>query len=270
VQIVNLLVHHECPFSRPVEATEGVRVTHLCHRGKETMLEVHAREPEVLTRLVSEYERIGGEVLYQEPDRSAALVRFAHCACCGSGKVIPIIEGLGHLYLPPSGYAAEGESYQFLAQEKRLESYLPDRLPPGVMVARVGTKPLTSLDFEGGFLVPVGVLFRGLTDRQREAVVAAILRGYYRIPHAVTTEELARGFGISRPAFDGLLRKAENKLAAALFPYLTVQGSRAAKPSRSLTPRSVEPGQVDGRSRGARGAASKSTTPFVGKPTEPV
>jgi predicted DNA binding protein len=236
VQIVNLVVNHECPFSRPVASAADARVTHLCHRGKEAILEAHARDPGVLTRLVSEYRRIGGEVLYEEDDRSAALVRFTVCACCGSGKVIPTIEGLGHLYLPPSGYSAEGESYQFLAQEQRLESHLLDRLPTGVKVLRVGTKPMTSLEFEGGFLVPVGALFRGLTDRQRQAIVIAILRGYYRIPHAVTTEELARSLGISRPAFDALLRKAENKLAAALFPYLTVQGSGPARPSQSIDP----------------------------------
>jgi predicted DNA binding protein len=224
VQIVNLLVNHECPFSRPVARATDARVTHLCHRGKEAVLEVHARDPEVLTRLVAEYVRIGGEVLYQERDRSAALVRFPTCACCGSGKVIPTIEGVGHLYLPPSGYSVEGESYQFLAQEKRLESHLMDRLPPDVNVVRVGTKPLTSLEFEGGFLVPVGVLFRGLTDRQRQALLTGILRGYYRIPRAVTAQELAHSFGISRPAFDALLRKAESKLAATLFPYLAVQG----------------------------------------------
>lgn len=89
----------------------------------------------------------------------------------------------------------------------------------------LGTKPLTSLDFEGGFLVPLGALFRGLTPRQRQAIVAATLRGYYRIPRSITTAELARGFGVSRPAFQALLRKAENKLLAGLFPYLTVQGS---------------------------------------------
>jgi predicted DNA binding protein len=200
------------------------------------MLEVHARDPEVLTRLVSEYDRIGGEVLYEERDRSAALVRFAACACCRSGRVIPTIEELGHLYLPPSGYSAEGESYQYLAQEERLESHLPDRLPAGVNIVRVGTKPLTSLEFEGGFLVPVGVLFRGLTHRQRQAIVTGILRGYYRIPRAVTTGELARGFGISRPAFDALLRKAENKLVAALFPYLTVQGSGSSQSAQSTHP----------------------------------
>lgn len=233
MQIVNLLVNHECPFFRPVAGAADARVTHLCHRGKEAVLEAHATDPEVLTRLVSEYARIGGEVLYEEQDRSAALVRFPICACCGSGKVIPTIEGVGHLYLPPSAYSADGESYQFLAQGQRLESHVLDRLPPGVKVVRVGTKPLTSLEFEGGFLVPVGVLFRGLTVRQRQAILTGMLRGYYRIPHAVTTEELARSLGISRPAFDALLRKAENKLAAALFPYLAVQGPGPVNPPPS-------------------------------------
>ncbi len=227
MRIVNLTVTHDCPFSRPLLQGPGSRVTHLCHRGKETVLEAHAPDPEGLARLVSEYAAIGGEVLYEENDRSAALVRFPVCACCGSGRVIPTLEALGHLYLPPSGYTAEGETYQFLAPEERLEAHLLDRLPPEVSVVRVGTKPLTSLEFEGGFLVPVGVLFRGLTDRQRQAIVTGILRGYYRIPRAVTTEELARSFGISRPAFDALLRKAENKLLAALFPYLTAQGPSA-------------------------------------------
>jgi predicted DNA binding protein len=236
VRTVTLLVKHDCPFSRPVSTAEGVRVTHLCHRGKETMLEVHARDPKDLDRLVSEYEGIGGELLYREPDGGAALVRFPSCACCGSGQVIPTIERSGHLYLPPSAYSAEGESYQFLAEERRLKSNLLESFPTGVEVVRMGTNPLTSLEFEGGFLVPVGALFRGLTDRQRLAIVTAILRGYYRIPHAVTTEELARGFGISRPAFDALLRKAENKLAGALFPYLTVQSSEAAEPSQSTHP----------------------------------
>jgi predicted DNA binding protein len=230
VQIVNLLVRHECPFSQPVAKAEGVRATHLCHRGKEAMLEVHARDPDVLADLVAVYRKIGGKLLYGEEDGSAALVRFPSCACCRSGQVIPAIEGSGRLYLPPSVYSREGENYQFLAEERRLESNLLDRLPKGVDVARAGTKPLKSLEFEGGFLVPVGALFRGLTDRQRQAIVSAILRGYYRIPHAITTQELARGLGISRPAFDALLRKAEGKLATALFPYLTVQDSGAVSP----------------------------------------
>ncbi len=225
MQIVRLLVDHDCPFSRPVATAPGARVTHLCHRGNEAVLELHADDPDAVSALGSAYRRIGGELLYEAPDRSAALVQFPRCACCQSGKVIPTLEEAGDLYLPPSTYAADGENYQFLAREERLDPHLLDRLPDGVTVLRVGTKPLTSVAFEGGFLVPVGVLFRELTSRQRQALLAGILRGYYRIPRTVHTEELARSFGISRPAFEALLRKAENKLAAALFPYLAIPGA---------------------------------------------
>jgi predicted DNA binding protein len=225
MQIVNLLIRHDCPFSEPLAQAPGARITHLCHRGDEAMLEVHASDPALVARLSEGYSRLGGEVLYEEPDHSAVLLRFPNCACCRSGRVIPALEDLGQLYLPPSSYTSEGERYQFLVQGERLEARIADRFPPGVTLLRAGTRPLTSLEFEGGFLVPVGTFFRDLTARQRQALVTAILRGYYRIPRAVASEELARTFGISRPAFDSLLRKAESKLATALFPYLTVQAS---------------------------------------------
>jgi predicted DNA binding protein len=225
MQIVNLVVRHDCQFSRPVAQGSHLRVTHLCHRGEEATLEVHSLDAEELRRLVRDYEAIGGTVIYREPDQSAALVRFASCACCASGRVIPSIESQGYLYLPPSAYSSEGESYQFLVEEERIAGRLLKSLPSDVETLRVGTKPLSALDFESGFLVPVGSLFRSLTPRQRQALLIGILRGYYRIPRAVMTEELARSLGISRPAFEALLRKAENKLVTTLFPYLTVQGT---------------------------------------------
>lgn len=228
MQVVDLRLRHDCPFWAPLANAPGARVTHLCHRGDEAMLEVHASDPAEVARLGEEYGRLGGERLYEAKDRGAALFRFPACACCRSGRVIPKIEALGHLYLPPSSYGPEGERYQFLVAEERLEPRIAERLAPKVTLLSAGTRPLTSLEFEDGFLVPVGTFFRELTDRQREALIAAILRGYYRIPRAVGTEELARSFGISRPAFDALIRKAEEKLATALFPYLTVRATASA------------------------------------------
>jgi predicted DNA binding protein len=223
MQVVTLTIRHSCPYSGPLGTTEGVRVTHLCHRGKEAVLEVRAEEGRSLSSLLRAYEASGGALLYEEPARSAALVRFASCACCASGRVIPTLERSGQLYLPPSRYSAEVEQYQFLVDETRFGRHLLEQLPPGVEVVRLRTKPLVSLEFEAGFLVPVGSLLRELTEKQRRAIVTAILRGYYRIPRRVATAELAREVGISRPAFDALLRKAENKLATALFPYLALR-----------------------------------------------
>lgn len=54
----------------------------------------------------------------------------------------------------------------------------------------------------------------GLTDRQRDALVLAITRGYYDIPREVTTVELAEEFGISDQAVTERLRRAIVALAS--------------------------------------------------------
>lgn len=229
MQLVSLLVRHDCPFYRPVGGSGGLRVTHLCHRGREAILEAHGSSVGELAPLLDAYEEIDGEVLLKDDENPAALVRFDRCECCRRGRVIPTVEGAGNLYLPPSSYGPEGETYQFLAAEGTLDAKAVASLPKEVEVLRVGTRPLESLGFEESFLVPAGSLFRALTVRQRAAVVAAFARGYYQIPRATSTEELAGTFGVSREAFDALLRKAERKLLAAVFPYLA--GSEGTSPS---------------------------------------
>lgn len=233
MRIAHLQVRHDCPFSNPVVDAPGNRVTHLCHRGREAVLELHARERADLTTLSDLYAHLGGKVVYEDADPPSALVRFPDCLCCRAGKVIPTIERAGHLFLPPSVYTPQGERYQFLLQGAVPDALLTSKLPSGVSVFAVGTKPLTSLGFEDGFLVPVSTLTHGLPGRQREALVAAVLRGYYRSPRAVQATELARGMGISRQAFDALLRKAENRLASALFPYLALRGGEPVELRRS-------------------------------------
>lgn len=230
MQLVNLLVRHPCPFSGPVRESDGTRVTHLCHRGREAILEAHGPDPQELAALVGGYKKSGGAILLNDAESAAALVRFDRCACCLQGRVIPTVETAGNLYLPPSAYGPEGETYQFLVPGETLGPRVLAGLPPDVEVVRVGTRPLESLGFEESFLVPAGSLFRSLTGRQREAVVAAFARGYYQIPRATSTRELARTFGVSREAFDALLRKAERKLLAAVFPYLAESSSPPSLP----------------------------------------
>ena len=211
LQLLRLTVRHPCPYSTPVAGSDSARVTHLCHRGDEAMLEIHDPDAESLARLVAEYERLDGSVILRGGAGQAVLVRFPSCLCCRSGRVIPTLEAAGHLYLPPSTYGAAGdEVYQFLLRGGALGTDRLSGLEPSVEVVATGVRALTDLEFEDGFLVPVGSLFRDLTTRQRLAIVTATRRGYYRIPRPVTTAELAQELGISREAFEALLRKAEN------------------------------------------------------------
>jgi len=52
----------------------------------------------------------------------------------------------------------------------------------------------------------------GLTDRQREVLRRALERGYFEVPRAVSTRELAEEFGISSQALSALLRRGQSTL----------------------------------------------------------
>lgn len=231
MKIISLEVRHSCAFSSPLAKTSTARATHLCHRGREAVLEIHASDPSELSALVDGYVSEGARLLFRGNERTSAVVQFSSCACCRAGKVIPTIEGPEVLYLPPSGYAVGGkETYQFLALRDRLPPEVLDHLPRDVQVLGVGVRALTTATFENGFLVPVGSVLKDLTDRQRLAIVTAIAQGYYRIPRGTTTKALGQALGISREAFESLLRKAENKLVAAWIPFLALGEAAGERP----------------------------------------
>ncbi|MBI5046807.1 helix-turn-helix domain-containing protein [Candidatus Micrarchaeota archaeon] len=61
----------------------------------------------------------------------------------------------------------------------------------------------------------------GLTDKQKQAVSAAISMGYYSWPKKVNLEELAAKLGIKRRTLQENLRKAEAKILPSLIDQLT-------------------------------------------------
>jgi predicted DNA binding protein len=221
MQVLRLDVRHVCPFSSPTDGEARARVAHLCHRGEEATLEIRTGTPEEMRKLLGRYETLGGEVVLRSEEEKVSLVRFPTCLCCRRGQVIPTLESEGHLFLPPSLYAPSGsETYQFLLKDPGLGPDMLNRLRTRVTVETLAIRPLQGPAFEGDFLIPLRSLVEGLTDRQREALTLALRRGYYRIPRAIHTEDLASRLGISREAFEALLRKAENRLLHALLPYL--------------------------------------------------
>ncbi|MHB1932125.1 MAG: helix-turn-helix domain-containing protein [Thermoplasmata archaeon] len=212
---------HDCPYSNPIRAVEGLRVTHLCHRGRNAYLEIHADTSEALEPLVAEYRERGGELVHTDPGDRAALVRFSGCDCCQRGQVIPRVERSEALYLPPSTYTPRGETYHFLLNEGPPVQTALEGLRTQVDSVEVTLHSLETLGFEGETMVSVGRLFGRLTERQRAALSLATAAGYYRIPRHVRTEDLARRMGISRPGFEKLLRRAEGLILLAILPYLS-------------------------------------------------
>jgi len=78
-----------------------------------------------------------------------------------------------------------------------------------------GGAPVT----DGPLLDPAGIVPE-LTARQREVVAVAVAAGYYRIPRAVTTAEIADEVGIARRTAADHLRRAERKIVTSVVEYL--------------------------------------------------
>ncbi|MCL4324801.1 MAG: helix-turn-helix domain-containing protein [Candidatus Thermoplasmatota archaeon] len=237
MQIVTLKVGHECPFSAPILAHPGSAGTHYCHRGKSALVEVHSERTEDLQEILAEYATFGGEaVLPPGKEGLSAIVSFPECACCLRGRVIPTIEATGSFYLPPTGYREGGEIYQFALRELAAGPKILSSLEAGVEVLSVGSSPVTVLGPSGDLLVPASSFFRGVTSRQIEAIRAAALQGYYRIPRGATSTRIAKSLGISREAYESLLRKAENRIVLSSLLYLPVTGMGAAETRGSPAP----------------------------------
>lgn len=87
----------------------------------------------------------------------------------------------------------------------------------------------------------VNSLFGDLTGKQVDAMLKAHRYGYYSAPREITTENIAKGLGISRSTFEEHLRKAENRIVANLIPYLQLYAFGEKKPERMpLTETPVE------------------------------
>lgn len=251
MQIVTLQVEHPCPVADPIRRTPGARGTHFFHRGPRVAVGVRAEDPRALEHLVRVYTEGGAELLDHDARRGSAMVQFTSCPCCSSGRVVSTIERSGHQYLPPVRYFPEGERYQFLVLRGAVERTILSELRPTVRVTGVVSKPVSPFGVEEEFLVPWGAVAGGITERQRQALVLGIREGYFDTPRRVSSVRLAGRFGISRPAFDKLLRRAEERLLEGLTPFLTattIAQELAAKTSPPTHPR-TRPGRR--RRRGA-------------------
>ncbi len=87
-------------------------------------------------------------------------------------------------------------------------------------------------------------LFRDLTPRQVEALLAAHRRGYYASPRKITTERIARALGRSSSTFEEHRRKAENRIIDALAPYLELFENARSRSNGELET-SPRPGPIE-------------------------
>ena len=85
-------------------------------------------------------------------------------------------------------------------------------------------KVLRKVPFDGfiasSLTLSAEFLFSNLTEKQMDAMLTAHRHGYYNLPRDSDIQTIAAQKSVPRTTFQEHLKKAENKLVAALVPYM--------------------------------------------------
>lgn len=125
------------------------------------------------------------------------------------------------LLLPPLRYERGSKLCRILALDPaNLTTFYRD-IHERYRVTVRSKREITTIDREHP-LLSLHSAIPTLSDRQREAIVAAYEADYYAIPRGTTTTELSSELDINRRTFEEHLRRAENKFVGKLVEQLYV------------------------------------------------
>ncbi len=170
------------------------------------------------TREVERAVRKAGAVVDEWVDAHQSRIFLIRCTCDRYDSIWNILEQNECIDAPPVVFREGWGYFRVLSlDEQRTRGFfraLRSRGPTELIRKR--ELPLAALPN----MVWVGSLFGDMTERQSNALLAAHRLGYYTSPRQVTTEHIAADVGLSRTTFEEHLRKAENRVIAAIVPYL--------------------------------------------------
>lgn len=164
-------------------------------------------------------EEVGVQERLQRPDELVVIT--ADCLKRHAGN--PIETYLARhdcLLLPPLRYADGAKSCRVLALDPAtLTACYRDLVADGFAISVERKREIETVTHDAPLLTLDSVL-PDLSARQRETLTTAHEQGYYEIPRDTTTTAIAEAVGIERRTAEEHLRRAENKLMAAMMEYI--------------------------------------------------
>ncbi len=200
----------------------------VCCNYERDIIELISDSPITGEKAIKKLKETGTEAERSEKgNRVVVVTNKCLCTFCGV-KEEPLPPDLEILMVSPRIFINGWEQRRILgfnnAHVRTIMNILQEKFPTKIL----SKKPVTGGLF-GELMSPSSnQLFGRMTQKQIEALTLACKEGYYTSPRTVTTEELAKRFGTSRPTFEEHLRKAENKVIQVLFEYMgTTPAGRA-------------------------------------------
>jgi len=213
---VSLRASYNYPFIELSRALPNTPISMWCIWNRE-LLQVPSRDPRVLENVERSIRR-AGRVVDRWVDARSARVFLLGCTCGKYDSVWNVIEAHECWDAPPVVFQDGWANLRILTflSENAHQVYREFQKRGPAEMLRKRELPLSALPSS----VWTNVLFGDLTRKQSDALLAAYRLGYYHSPRQVTTEHIAASTGVGRTTYEEHLRKAENRVIAALIPYL--------------------------------------------------
>jgi len=225
---ISFRTQYDYPFIKMSGKYPGTPISMWCIWNRE-LLQVPTHDQRILDGLEKDISQ-AGRIIEKWADAEEARVFMLKCTCGNLDSHWNVVEGHECLEVPPAVYQ-DGWAYLRVisfdeSRTRDMFRELNKRGPTELIKKR--ELPLTVLPSS----VWVNSLFGDLTGKQIDAVLKASRYGYYTSPREITTENIAKGLGISRSTYEEHLRKAENRIMNALVPYLQIFATADRAPER--------------------------------------
>jgi len=226
-------IQHTCPYVQFSAKHPEVKVVEWCNN-KTDVLEVECPDIETFTMIERDLQSLvtwgGGNVL--KKDFLERNIQVIVKTCCDS-KITPSVSAVldrnSCLEIPPIVYYGGWEEHKIVGfretDYKKLFQNLGDLGPVEILQKRV----LPERSIRDTFVISLNSVFSELTDKQVNALLAALDYGYYQVPKNMTAEEIARKHGVPRTTFEEHVRKAESKILHAMAPYIKMHASKTPR-----------------------------------------
>ena len=205
-----------------------------CNREND-VIEVIVTNPEDYPLVVKEIRACNTlGVIEESSDNRRLYLNVTECHCMLQNTIVRHIGTLDLLNVFPN-YIENGWVYHRLIvfRHEDLEELLR-RLEKWGWVYNI----LRKVPFDGfiasSLTLTADALFSDLTEKQIDAMLTAYRHGYYNLPRDADVQTIATKEKVPRTTFQEHLKKGENKIVAALVPYIQLYNHAPAEKRQSL------------------------------------
>ena len=227
---IEFRLQHDCPYNNLSRKYPQLVFAQWCNYSKEVL--------EISFKDLSEFQSLQDDIQQELTKSGAKITRksfsgsnsqlIVHDCICGTlyKSVSAVLEKHNCLELQPTIYRDGWEWYRMIAfSQKDIKSTF-DELANFAKFEIISRTSRPDYSVRETFVVSTNKLFGELTGKQRDALVAALDNGYYRVPKKVTTDAIAQRLGVPRTTYEEHLRKAESKILRSVGPYLELTRSK--------------------------------------------